>query len=183
MKQIEAGLHAHHAATAAASEKEAELAAAAAAERISSGSSLTSAVVTSTAEVTTPFAKINSVEPGSPAEEAGLKRGDYLKKFGGVNALNHDGLKALAKEVGVNDGVCYRTLVCCFGFCFKAFCYVSRQLAWTTGAAEDLFQRFSVSVFRVQVERNAQTELGLRLRLGVQRCWMTLNTEEFRLGM
>jgi hypothetical protein len=128
MKQIETGLHAHHAATAAASEKEAEMAAAAAAERIASGSSLTSAVVTSTAEVTTPFAKINSVEPGSPAEEAGLKRGDYLKKFGGVNALNHDGLRALAKEVGGNDGVCYRT------FFFAAAVFVLRRCFEDSGS-------------------------------------------------
>ncbi|KAI5815092.1 hypothetical protein BZA77DRAFT_317001 [Pyronema omphalodes] len=112
MKQIELGLHAHHAAISAASEKEAEeeaekaaaAAAAAATEKLASGSSLTSAVVTATAEVTTPFAKINSVESESPAEEAGLKRGDYLKKFGEVNALNHDGLKALAKEVTRNEG-------------------------------------------------------------------------------
>ncbi|CCF35118.1 26S proteasome non-ATPase regulatory subunit 9 [Colletotrichum higginsianum] len=39
-----------------------------------------------------PFAKVNSVVPGSPAETAGLKPGDEISSFGYVNLSNHDNL-------------------------------------------------------------------------------------------
>lgn len=52
-----------------------------------------------------PFAKVNSVEDGSPAKEAGLKPGDHVKMFGMVHALNHERLTALSREVQANEGV------------------------------------------------------------------------------
>lgn len=53
-----------------------------------------------------PFAKVNSVAPESPAEDAGLKPGDEIRSFGYVNRLNHDGLKKVAECVQGNEGVC-----------------------------------------------------------------------------
>lgn len=52
-----------------------------------------------------PFAKVNSVVPGSPAESAGLKAGDEIRNFGYVNITNHDNLKKVAECVQGNEGV------------------------------------------------------------------------------
>lgn len=52
-----------------------------------------------------PFAKVNSVVPGSPADTAGLKGGDEIRNFGYVNKSNHDGLKRVADCVRGNEGV------------------------------------------------------------------------------
>ena len=46
-----------------------------------------------------PFARINSVAPSSPAEEAALKEGDLVCQFGSVNATNHNNLQALGQVV------------------------------------------------------------------------------------
>lgn len=55
-----------------------------------------------------PFAKVNSVVPASPADEAGLKAGDKIWKFGSVNWINHEKLSKVADIVQRNEGV--RTL-------------------------------------------------------------------------
>lgn len=52
-----------------------------------------------------PFAKVNTVASGSPAETAGLKAGDEIRSFGYVNRNNHDGLKKVAECVQGNEGV------------------------------------------------------------------------------
>lgn len=52
-----------------------------------------------------PFAKVNSVVSGSPAESAGLKAGDLIRNFGYVNHTNHDGLKRVGECVQGNEGV------------------------------------------------------------------------------
>ena len=52
-----------------------------------------------------PFAKVNSVVAGSPAESAGLKAGDEIRNFGYVNRTNHDGLKRVGDCVQGNEGV------------------------------------------------------------------------------
>lgn len=54
----------------------------------------------------TPFAKVNSVEPGSPADQAGLKMGDSIRGFGNVHWLNHERLSKVAETVQQNEGVC-----------------------------------------------------------------------------
>ncbi|KAI8297400.1 GTP-binding nuclear protein GSP1/Ran [Colletotrichum sp. SAR11_240] len=43
-----------------------------------------------------PFAKVNSVVPGSPADEAGLKPNDEIRNIGYVSLANHDNLKKVA---------------------------------------------------------------------------------------
>ncbi|KXH56496.1 26S proteasome non-ATPase regulatory subunit 9 [Colletotrichum salicis] len=52
-----------------------------------------------------PFAKVNSVVPGSPAESAGLKPNDQIRVFGYVNGSNHDNLKKVAECVQGNEGL------------------------------------------------------------------------------
>lgn len=56
-----------------------------------------------------PFAKVNSVAAGSPADDAGLKAGDTIRNFGYVNHANHDGLKRVGECVQGNEGVCFQT--------------------------------------------------------------------------
>lgn len=55
--------------------------------------------------VETPFAKVNSVVAGSPADQAGLKAGDTIRSFGGVNWMNHERLSKVAEVVQQNEGV------------------------------------------------------------------------------
>ena len=52
-----------------------------------------------------PFAKVNSVVAGSPADSAGLKAGDEIRNFGYVNIANHDGLRRVGECVQGNEGV------------------------------------------------------------------------------
>ncbi|EQB59016.1 hypothetical protein CGLO_00663 [Colletotrichum gloeosporioides Cg-14] len=51
-----------------------------------------------------PFAKVNSVVPGSPAGEAGLKPNDEIRNIGYVSHANHDNLKKVAECVQGNEG-------------------------------------------------------------------------------
>ncbi|TVY30417.1 26S proteasome non-ATPase regulatory subunit [Lachnellula hyalina] len=51
-----------------------------------------------------PFAKVNSVVDGSPADSAGLKAGDEIRNFGYVSHTNHDGLKRVGECVQGNEG-------------------------------------------------------------------------------
>ncbi|KAH6671262.1 26S proteasome non-ATPase-like protein regulatory subunit 9 [Halenospora varia] len=51
-----------------------------------------------------PFAKVNGVVDGSPADSAGLKAGDAIRNFGYVNCSNHNDLKRVAECVQGNEG-------------------------------------------------------------------------------
>lgn len=55
--------------------------------------------------VETPFARVNSVASGSPADQAGLKAGDTIRSFGGVNWVNHERLTKIGEVVQQNEGV------------------------------------------------------------------------------
>ena len=52
-----------------------------------------------------PFAKVNSVVVGSPADGAGLRAGDEVLKFGDVDWTSADKLARVAATTGRNEGV------------------------------------------------------------------------------
>jgi 26S proteasome non-ATPase regulatory subunit 9 len=93
MTAIEKGLHEHHARL----QEQAQNGTATSAHALASSSG--------PAPIEAPFAKVNSVVAGSPAESAGLKVGDTLTKFGWVDWTNHDKLARLAQVVAQNEGV------------------------------------------------------------------------------
>lgn len=47
----------------------------------------------------TPFAKISSVEEGSPAEKAGIKAGDLISEIGSITIYEPDSIKSIPKVV------------------------------------------------------------------------------------
>ncbi|EMC98653.1 hypothetical protein BAUCODRAFT_66012 [Baudoinia panamericana UAMH 10762] len=50
-----------------------------------------------------PFARVNSVVPGSPADQAGLMSGDKVTSFGSINWTNHERLSRVAQVVQQNE--------------------------------------------------------------------------------
>lgn len=114
MKYLEKGIHAHFA------ELQAQAATATA-----NGTSVPSVPSTSVADngisdatAGTPFARVNSVEPRSPAEQAGLKTGDLIRGFGVVHWLNHERLSKVAEIVQQHEGVrcsLHILSLCCLG--------------------------------------------------------------------
>lgn len=97
MDKIEKALHEHHANIQA--------------EEAKRGSDSTSEQATASQMPTSPppaperpFAKVNSVEPGSPANEAGLKAGDLIRRFGSAIWSNHERLRKLGEVVQQNTG-------------------------------------------------------------------------------
>ena len=97
MSRIELGLHEHHAAYQASNPSPAL--------ESSQGATRNGAAATNQGSAGTPFAKVNSVAPGSPADHAGLKAGDRIRKFGDVDWLNHEKLGKVAETVQRNQGV------------------------------------------------------------------------------
>ncbi|OMP82558.1 putative 26S proteasome regulatory subunit p27 [Diplodia seriata] len=91
-EKIEKGLHTHHA----------SLQEAANAAGTGSTASVAGSRATDDAALQAPFAKVNDVVPGSPADSAGLKAGDKILKFGDVNWMNHEKLSKLAETVAQN---------------------------------------------------------------------------------
>lgn len=99
MTKIEVGLHAHHAAM---KDPNSLLAS-------TSTSSITASMNTGSENhiATEPsFARIGGVASGSPAENAGLKIGDKVRRFGNVNWMNHEKLSKVAEIVQRHEGVC-----------------------------------------------------------------------------
>ena len=95
MNRIEAEVHAHFAE--ASTREESTAATDIAVVPISSSSSGDTS--------DTPFANVNSVIPGSPADTAGMQAGDHIIRFGIVNWLNHDKLAKVSEVVSQNEGV------------------------------------------------------------------------------
>ncbi|KAI9824693.1 MAG: GTP-binding nuclear protein gsp1/Ran [Phylliscum demangeonii] len=54
--------------------------------------------------IETPFAQVQSMVAGGPAEEAGLKVGDRIRRIGDVNWVNHDRLNEVAETVRRHEG-------------------------------------------------------------------------------
>ena len=91
MSRIEKGLHEHHARLAEQAQNDS-----AAASRAQAGQSAPPAALEA------PFAKVNSVVAGSPADDAGLRAGDTITKFGWVDWTNHERLGKVAHVVQQN---------------------------------------------------------------------------------
>ena len=97
MSKIELGLHEHHASYQASNPSTAS--------NSNQGAIRSGSAATDQSLIDTPFARVNSVVPGSPADVAGLKAGDGIRKFGDVNWLNHEKLSKVAETVQRNQGV------------------------------------------------------------------------------
>lgn len=97
MSRIERGLHEHYASASSRAQQPSQTSGA-------PGSS--SETATDPPDlIETPFAKVNAVTPGSPAEQAGLRPGDAIRRFGHVNWLNHEKLSKIAETVQRNEDV------------------------------------------------------------------------------
>ncbi|KAK6539505.1 putative 26S proteasome regulatory subunit, variant 3 [Orbilia ellipsospora] len=103
MAEIERALHSYHAEQAGAPEPTGS-------EDPATASSGPSAPRPETI-VEAVFAVVNQVFPSSPAEAAGLKAGDKIKRFGTVGALNHEKLAKVATEVQQNENRAISVLV------------------------------------------------------------------------
>ncbi|KAL8723190.1 MAG: hypothetical protein Q9225_000456 [Loekoesia sp. 1 TL-2023] len=98
MSRVEHGLHSHHA-------QARNLAAMQSASASSNPStSATNQGTSRSGTLEAPFAKVNSVVAGSPAEDAGLRAGDEILHFGNVDWMNHEKLSKVAETVQRNEG-------------------------------------------------------------------------------
>lgn len=59
----------------------------------------------SSSSIEPPFAKVNTVTPRSPADQAGLQTGDKVVRFGTANFTNHERLTKVAQVVQQNENV------------------------------------------------------------------------------
>ncbi|KAL8797082.1 MAG: hypothetical protein Q9182_007263 [Xanthomendoza sp. 2 TL-2023] len=92
MSKIEDGLHAHHAQARSI-------------PTIQSNISSSQLPTSPASSLEAPFAKVNSVVAGSPADDAGLKAGDTIRRFGDVDWVNHEKLSKVAETVQRSEGV------------------------------------------------------------------------------
>ena len=110
MDKIEKGLHEHHANMASMASQATISDASTPSPLLQAGQSQAAAQADASsgpsrpAPIEPPFAKVNSVVPSSPAQEAGLKGGDKITKFGYVHWGNHEKLSRLAQVVQANEG-------------------------------------------------------------------------------
>jgi len=98
MLKIEQGLHQHY-----ASQQASNLSLSREDHHYTSLS--TGSAATDQSLIETPFAKVNTVVSGSPADEAGLKAGDKIRRFGDVSWMNHENLGKIAEVVQRSQGV------------------------------------------------------------------------------
>lgn len=93
MDRIEKALHEHHANVQQESAKKA-----------TSDTPAAQTTISPPIAPETPFARVNTVEPGSPANEAGLKAGDLIRRFGSAIWSNHERLRKVGEVVQQNTG-------------------------------------------------------------------------------
>jgi 26S proteasome regulatory subunit N4 len=99
MNSIEIGLHQHHASLQESGDsKESQ-------PQTTRQNDATNEQSPSRPEMDPPFAKVNSVAPSSPAQEAGLKVGDKIRNFGSASWRNHENLRKVAEVVQRSEGV------------------------------------------------------------------------------
>jgi 26S proteasome regulatory subunit N4 len=99
MNRIEAGLHQHHASLQESGDsKESQ-------PETARQADATHEQTLSRTTMDPPFAKVNSVSPSSPAQEAGLKVGDKIRSFGSATWRNHENLRKVAEVVQRSEGV------------------------------------------------------------------------------
>ncbi|KAL8946633.1 MAG: hypothetical protein Q9222_006999 [Ikaeria aurantiellina] len=98
MSRIEEGLHSHHAETRDLAARQPSISSARAPTSTMGGSQ------SATNALSAPFAKVNSVVAGGPAEDAGLKAGDKIRRFGDCDWINHEKLSKVAETVQQNEG-------------------------------------------------------------------------------
>ncbi|KAK5109353.1 hypothetical protein LTR62_007123 [Meristemomyces frigidus] len=60
---------------------------------------------TANSAIEPPFARVNSVVPDSPADQAGMKAGDKVTRFGSANWTNHERLSKVAQAVQQNENL------------------------------------------------------------------------------
>lgn len=91
MSRIEVGLHAHHASIQSSTTP--------------STSGPSQRIDNQPRPLEAPFAKVNSVISGSPADDAGLRAGDRIRSFGDANLMNHEKLSRVGLVVQGSEGV------------------------------------------------------------------------------
>ena len=99
MSRMEARLHARHAEY-QASNPTSQTNPPITSTTASSSSSSAAANPSSRGLAETPFAKVNSVAEGSPAETAGLRPGDRIRRVGDATWMNHEDLRREGEVVG-----------------------------------------------------------------------------------
>ena len=107
MARIETGLHAQHAeyrASPTARRQEPSDHPPSSSQHPTNPASLHSDNTATPGLVDTPFARVKSVEPKSPADEAGLKVGDRVRRIEDINWVNHEVLTRVAALVNRSQG-------------------------------------------------------------------------------
>lgn len=72
-------------------------------QAVQPSTSSTAPGVASGSAIEPPFAKVNTIAPNSPADQAGMQLGDKVTKFGSVNWTNHERLGRVAQVVQQNE--------------------------------------------------------------------------------
>lgn len=98
LSKIEDALHAHHA-------QARNIATTQPHASSHASSSASGGLASGASSLEAPFARVNGVSAGSPAEAAGLRLGDKICRFGDVDWANHEKLSKVAETVQRNEGV------------------------------------------------------------------------------
>ena len=98
MSQIEMGLHEYHASIKSTDQNLTQ-------SPSQAPTAFSNGTAPDSSQLEIPFAKVNSVMSGSPAEVAGLKAGDVIRRFGDISWTNHEKLSKVTEMVQRNEGV------------------------------------------------------------------------------